>query len=228
MVKDFSYSRLTIKNILVLIVILAIMFVIAGRVNYWQGWAFSVSMVIIFSVSSIVFRDKSDLIKERLHPGPGTKWWDKIFWTLYIPLNLAILIIAPLDAGRFRWSISLPVLIYGISYFIFFLSILIGQWAAYVNNWFSSTVRIQKDRGQRVVQEGPYSYVRHPGYAAIIPMYLTMPLILGSLWAMIPALLTIILLIIRTYLEDCTLQKELEGYSDYAKKVKYRLLPKIW
>jgi protein-S-isoprenylcysteine O-methyltransferase Ste14 len=226
--KDFSYSRIIIKGFFALILILVIIFALAGRINYWQGWVFSASMIMVFAVSAAVFKGKSDLAKERLHPGPGTKWWDKIFWALYLPLSIAIFIIAPLDAGRFRWSIPLPVFIYGISYLFFFLSILIGQWAKYVNRWFSSTVRIQKDRAQVVVKDGPYRYIRHPGYSAAIPMYLAMPLILGSLWALIPAFLTIILLIIRTYLEDNTLQKELPGYLQYTKKIKYRLIPGIW
>jgi len=220
--KGFSYSGIIIKGFLALLLILAIIFALAGRLDYWQGWAFSGSMVLIFAISAILFKGKSELAKERLHPGPGTKWWDKIFWALYLPLSLAIFIIAPLDAGRFRWSNPLPVFIYEISYLVFFMSILIGQWAKYVNRWFSSTVRIQKDRAQRVVQDGPYRHIRHPGYAAAIPMYLAMPLILGSLWALIPAFLTIILLIIRTYLEDNTLQKELPGYIQYTKKVKCR------
>ncbi|MEW5801253.1 MAG: isoprenylcysteine carboxylmethyltransferase family protein [bacterium] len=222
------YLKVLVKGFLAIIIILVLVFILAGRTNYWQGWVFGIVLILVFLVSAIIFKDKSDLARERLHPGPGTKWWDKIFWALYIPLSFSIFIIAPLDAGRFGWSGRLPSVTYVISYLIFFLSILIGQWAKYVNKWFSSTVRIQKDRGQSVVQEGPYRYVRHPGYSSAIPMYLTMPLVLGSFWGLIPACITAILLIIRTYLEDITLRKELPGYSAYTGKVRYRLLPWVW
>ncbi|HUV75978.1 MAG TPA: isoprenylcysteine carboxylmethyltransferase family protein [Dehalococcoidales bacterium] len=98
----------------------------------------------------------------------------------------------------------------------------------WVNRFFSSVVRIQKDRGQEVVQNGPYHSVRHPGYVGGILMAISTSLVLGSLWALIPAGVIFILLVIRTYLEDTTLQKELTGYADYAKKVRFRLLPGIW
>jgi protein-S-isoprenylcysteine O-methyltransferase Ste14 len=98
----------------------------------------------------------------------------------------------------------------------------------WVNNWFSSTVRIQMDRDQHVVQDGPYRYVRHPGYVGGILMAVSASLILGSLWALIPASIVVLLLVIRTYLEDTTLQKELPGYADYTKKVRYRLVPGLW
>jgi protein-S-isoprenylcysteine O-methyltransferase Ste14 len=98
----------------------------------------------------------------------------------------------------------------------------------YINKFFSSVVRIQKDRGHKVIQDGPYKYVRHPGYVGIFFLAPAVPLILGSIWGLIPSGLFIIAIIIRTYLEDKTLHKELEGYKEYAKKVKYRLIPGIW
>ena len=96
----------------------------------------------------------------------------------------------------------------------------------WVNRFYSSVVRIQT--GQEVVQDGPYRFVRHPGYVGGILMAISSSLIFGSLWALIPAGIVVILLIIRTHLEDITLQKELQGYIDYTKKIRYRLLPGIW
>jgi protein-S-isoprenylcysteine O-methyltransferase Ste14 len=119
----------------------------------------------------------------------------------------------------------LPLVVYVISYIAFIFSIYLYSWAMWVNTWFSSTVRIQTDRAQEVVQDGPYRYVRHPGYVAGILMAISTSLILGSLWGLIPAVFVVILLVIRTYLEDITLQKELPGYFDYVKKVRYRLVP---
>jgi protein-S-isoprenylcysteine O-methyltransferase Ste14 len=96
------------------------------------------------------------------------------------------------------------------------------------NRFFSSVVRIQKDRGHAVVDSGPYEFIRHPGYSGAILYYIALPLALGSFWGLIPAGLTVITTIIRTALEDRMLQNELEGYIGYAKRVRYRLLPGLW
>lgn len=209
-------------------VFIAVCFMIGGRVDYWQGWVFSIITFLIIVIASVKFADKTDLIKERDMPSPEVKWWDRIFTLLLIPLFLILYIVAFLDAGRFRWSMELPVSVYVISYIVYVFSYFIIFWAMWTNRFFSTVVRIQKDRGQLVVQDGPYRLVRHPGYAGFILLFITNSLVLGSLLALIPAGFMIILLIIRTYLEDITLQKELSGYTDYAKKVRYRLLPGIW
>lgn len=179
-------------------------------------------------IGIIVMSDKAELFKERMKPGPGTKWWDKIILGFIITFSLAIFVVAPLDAGRFKWSIPLPLSIYALSYLLYLFSAIIGVWAMRTNKFFSSTVRIQTDRDQEVVQSGHYRFIRHPGYVAMIFMFLSFPLMLGSLWALIPGGINIGLLIIRTYLEDITLQKKLSGYVNYVKKARYRLLPGIW
>jgi protein-S-isoprenylcysteine O-methyltransferase Ste14 len=222
------YLKIVFKVLFALLFILASMLVLAGRLDYWQGWVFGGICVFLVLIQSVFFKDKTSLVKERIKPGPGTKWWDKIFMTSFALLYLVIIVIAPLDAGRFEWSGQLPLYVYIISYPAFFLSISIFEWAMLINRWFSSVVRIQKDRGQRVVQTGPYRIVRHPGYTGGILIGIFTSLILGSLWALIPGSIAVILLILRTYLEDITLQKELSGYADYARKVRYRLLPGIW
>jgi protein-S-isoprenylcysteine O-methyltransferase Ste14 len=104
----------------------------------------------------------------------------------------------------------------------------LGTWATLVNRFFSAVVRIQRDRGHTVVSSGPYRLIRHPGYAGAVVTSLATPLLLGSLWALIPAVLAVCTLIIRTALEDRTLQEELEGYHDYTARVRYRLLPGVW
>ena len=101
-------------------------------------------------------------------------------------------------------------------------------WAESVNRFFEPTVRIQTDRGHRVIDTGPYAIVRHPGYLAAWFFFLGIPLSLGSLWAIIPAIFSCVILVVRTILEDRTLQNELPGYKEYAKRVRYRLLPGIW
>jgi protein-S-isoprenylcysteine O-methyltransferase Ste14 len=176
----------------------------------------------------ILFKNKTDLLKERLKPGPGMKSWDKVFWVFNFLLYFAVIIIGPLDAGRFMLSPELPISIYIISYVAHVVGYWLILWAMWTNNFFSSVVRIQKDRGQKVIQSGPYRIVRHPGYVATFLIAPSTAIILGSLWALIPAILWVIAIIIRTALEDKTLQKELEGYKEYAKKVRYRLIPGIW
>jgi protein-S-isoprenylcysteine O-methyltransferase Ste14 len=104
----------------------------------------------------------------------------------------------------------------------------LGSYALIENRFFSGMVRIQADRGQQVVSSGPYRWVRHPGYAGALWSYLAMPLFLDSAWAYLPVVFLTIVLVIRTALEDRTLQDELQGYRDYTKRVRYRLLPGVW
>lgn len=225
---DPEYKKLAIKGFIKLAVFLVLIFVAAGRLDYWQGWVLS-GVILTYSVAAFfLFAGAPDLVKERMKPGPGTKWWDKIFWAFFAVFSLATTFIPVLDSGRFYWSPSLPGIVYILAYLVYLLSCAISFWAMRVNRFFSSVVRIQEDRGQVVISSGPYHYVRHPGYVGGIMLFLALPLVLGSLIGLIPAAGSIIILIIRTYLEDITLQKELPGYQEYAMKVKYRLLPGVW
>jgi len=203
-------------------------FVLAGRITYWQGWAFCGICLLFIIIVSIKLADRKDFLAERLKPGPGVKWWDKIFFRLYSFLCLCLFVISVLDGGRFNWSPQLPVITYATGYTVMLSSYLFILWAMWTNQFFSSRVRIQSDRGQYVIQEGPYRFVRHPGYLGAIFWLPSLPLLLGSLWGLVPAGLAVIAIIIRTYLEDDMLQKELAGYGDYAKKVRYRLIRGIW
>ena len=207
---------------------MAIIFISAGRLTYWQGWVFGGTYLIFILITLIKFTDRKDLIYERIKPGPGVKWWDKIFFSVYLLFSIAILIVSTLDTGRFKWSPHLPVIVYAAAYLVMLLSYLFTLWAMWINRFFSSRVRIQTDRGHHVIQDGPYRFVRHPGYLGGIFFLLTFPLVLGSLWGLIPAGLSVIALIIRTYLEDRMLHNELPGYSDYADKVRYRLIKGFW
>ncbi len=211
-----------------LILLFVALFIPAGKMSYWQGWVFLASIVLQMAVGLVIFSQTPDLLRERIKPGPGTKWWDKVFMALFIPLFLAVLVTGSLDTGRFHWTRPLPWAVYFVSYLVFILSSAFLFWSMWVNRFFSSVVRIQSDRGQTVIQNGPYRFVRHPGYLGGIVWIFTNPLILGSLQALIPAGAAVILLLLRTCLEDRTLQKELPGYSEYARRVRYRLLPGVW
>ena len=206
----------------------ALVFVLAGRWDYWQGWGFCAAIAVLTITIIIMFADKMDLIRDRRKPGPGTKWWDKILFYIFGPLWLIIICLGILDAGRYRWTSHIPVVVYVLSYIIFLLSVGLFLWAMYVNRFFSSVVRIQKDRGHELVTDGPYRYVRHPGYVGGILGAVSVSLMLGSLWVLIPCGFFVLIMLIRTFLEDNTLKKELPGYTDYSEKVKYRLIPGIW
>jgi protein-S-isoprenylcysteine O-methyltransferase Ste14 len=144
--------------------------------------------------------------------------------------TLAKYIVAGLDFGR-GWTSSVwqvPLALQIAALILAALGYALGVWAMTANAYFSKIIRIQDDRGQTVATGGPYRYVRHPGYAGTVVFELMTPIMLGSLWALIPGVLTAILMVVRTALEDRTLQKELAGYQAYAKQTRYRLLPGVW
>jgi protein-S-isoprenylcysteine O-methyltransferase Ste14 len=142
-------------------------------------------------------------------------------------LLFVMLVTAGLDAGRYQWS-STP---HGIRVlgWMGFTAAAVLIWRVMSENTFSSSmVRIQADRGHKVVTTGPYRYVRHPMYVGVIVLLLSIPLVLGSWWATLPAVLIVILFVVRTVLEERTLKEHLHGYPDYMEHVRYRLLPGVW
>jgi protein-S-isoprenylcysteine O-methyltransferase Ste14 len=174
-------------------------------------------------------RRNPDLITERsrFSQHEDTKAWDKLLSPLVGLGGGLIPLVAGLDE-LFGWSpfFSLPIKI--LSLIIILAGYTISSYALIENRFFSGVVRIQTDRGHQVVSSGPYQWVRHPGYAGALLVYLVTPLLLDSGWAYLPGLFLTVLLFIRTALEDQTLQDELEGYQDYTKRVRYRLIPGIW
>jgi len=208
--------------------VFALIFVSAGTLYYWQGWVYLALTVAVLVVTIFALRDKPELIQERLSPKQGMKNWDKVYFALSAPLYFGTVLLAAMDVGRFGWSSALPLWDYLASIALFLLGQAVFLWAKMVNAFFSSVVRIQTERGQTVCQAGPYRYVRHPGYVGSLVWTLATPLILGSVWALIPAVLADALLIWRTAKEDETLQRELSGYTAYTEQVKYRLAPGVW
>jgi protein-S-isoprenylcysteine O-methyltransferase Ste14 len=230
---DSTISRRVIKwvvkQIIGLAIIAGILFAAAGRLDWANGWLyFAVVGGSILLTALILIPTRPDLIAERSGPQEGTKKWDIVlvsFVVIYVPM--ALYVIAGLDA-RNGWSppVSSPVQIIAVG--IAIIGYLFTLWAMIANRFFATTVRIQEERGHTVATGGPYRYMRHPGYVGALVFYLPSPLILGSLWALIPAALILVLFVIRTALEDRTLQNELDGYREYATQVRYRLLPGIW
>jgi protein-S-isoprenylcysteine O-methyltransferase Ste14 len=207
-----------------------ILFGSSGRLDWGMAWVY-VGLTTAFSLGSrIIMQWKTpELIAERGQSSQkeGIKPWDKVLMPLGIIAATLMLIVAGLDK-RFEWSPNLPLLLHITAFVITTLGYSFGTWALLVNRFFSAFVRIQRDREHTVVSSGPYRLIRHPGYAGTVVTSLVVPLLLGSLWALIPAALAVYLLIIRTALEDKTLKEELEGYQDYAARVRFRLLPGVW
>jgi protein-S-isoprenylcysteine O-methyltransferase Ste14 len=217
-----------LKIVFSLAAILALLLIFAWRMDYRQAYAYTLANAVVLGVTLIVLRDKPELMNERSKPGPGMKDWDKIYYSVSTPLYILLLFISALDAGRFGWSGDLPFAIVTLFYLLYFAGQGLFLWAKHANPFLSPVVRIQKERGQKVVETGPYRFIRHPSYLGGIIFTLSMPAMLGSWWALIPAVLSCIALVFRTKLEDDTLQKELRGYVKYTEKVRYRLLPRVW
>ena len=181
------YWLIMARGILRFVAVLAAMFFLAGRLSYWQAWAYGASGLLFGLVVAVLFARKPDVIEERVRPGPGMKWWDRVFFALYLPSFLAILVVAALDTGRHHWTPPLPVPAYVAACIVLVVAYLVVLWAMWTNRFFSSVVRIQTDRGHHVVQGGPYRFVRHPGYVGAILVGLASAVVLGSLWSLIPA-----------------------------------------
>jgi protein-S-isoprenylcysteine O-methyltransferase Ste14 len=168
------------------------------------------------------------LISERLHPGPGARERLWLAFLVVVPLAVGHVAVGRLDASRFHWSPPMPPVLRVTGVLLLATGNALAHWAMAVNRFFSSVVRIQRDRGQRVVSDGPYGLVRHPGYAGCVLMLLGSPLALGSWWSIVPNVALGALLVHRTRLEERVLLAELDGYHAYAARVRARLLPGIW
>jgi protein-S-isoprenylcysteine O-methyltransferase Ste14 len=219
-----SISRLALLSAF----FVALTFVTAGRLDYWQGWVFNGLNVLFLLVSFIVLRDRKDLIKERQKPGKGMKKWDKICYLIITLLFLVMFITSVVDAGRFSRPPAVAFSVVLIACAVSSIGQLLVLWAKKANRYFSPVVRIQTDRGQTVCSDGPYRLIRHPGYLGGLISNMATPLVLGSYWGLIPFIFLMIPLVGRTFLEDKTLHEELTGYADYAQKVPFRLIPHIW
>jgi len=207
-----------------------ILFLSSGRLDWWFAWVYLGIFVLGVGVNSFVLlRVNPELIAERARQfTPETKKWDRILATIWGLMSAIVsLLVAGLDK-RFGWSPQIPLTVQLIAMLLHMFGSAFAGWALVSNAFFAGTVRIQTERGHAVVSTGPYRIVRHPGYAAWILSGLATPVMLASLWALLPATLAQGALVLRTVLEDRTLREELPGYRDYARKVRHRLVPGIW
>ena len=210
-----------------LLFLASLLFGSVGRLDWLMAWAVLITYATT-SALAIAFADR-DLVAERGRMRTDGSRWDAglatVSFLFFYPITL---VIAGLDVGRFEWTPHYALGWQLLALAIYVIGNLLGLWAVICNRFFSTFARIQDDRGHRVVTHGPYRTIRHPGYAGTILAAIALPLALGSLWALIPAVIGAAGFIMRTALEDATLQQELSGYKTYADRVKYRLIPWLW
>lgn len=217
-----------IQSILGLAAFAAFWFGLAGRLDWWQGWILLI--VFTFLVAAFAWRLASTdpgLLRERNRPGGEVPAWDRWLMRAYTLLLVGQLVLSALDSGRFRWSqVPWGVQLLG---WCFIVGSAFAIWRVTASNpYLSSWARLQDDRDQVVVQDGPYAIIRHPMYLAIAVVFLGMPLALASWWSLVPAMANIGLFVYRTHREDEMLRRGLPGYEAYAQTVRYRLIPGLW
>lgn len=208
------------------LLVAALMFLPAGT-GWRRGWLFLLVFLALMTLSgAYLWRRNPDIFVARSRVHKGTKSWDKVLLVLIMGSFLATFAVAAFDARR--GCSTVPAWLTVIGYALYFFGAAGATWVCAVNKFAEPSVRIQSERGQKVVQTGPYAIVRHPLYVAGIFECIGIPLALGSYLAFIPVGIGIIVIIVRTVLEDRVLQNELDGYRDYVSRVRYRLIPGIW
>lgn len=221
-------ARWAMRETMGLVMLVLILFISAGRWDWGWGWALVILMgAWVIGTGWVVIPRYPHLLADRVSPKEGAKKWDAAIMGIIGVLSLAGYVIAGLDL-RYGWSTSLPSILQWMALVLVAAGYAVVVWATASNEFFSATVRIQTERGHTVATGGPYRFVRHPSYVGMIAVYLGTPILLGSWWAGLLGVATALLILLRTALEDRTLQAELAGYKEYADKVRYRLVPGLW
>jgi protein-S-isoprenylcysteine O-methyltransferase Ste14 len=222
-------ARWIIRNTVIVLLAAACLFLTSGDLSWAMAWAYlGVLLASKVVIGLVLSRTNPELLAERGGTPKDIKAWDR-------PLAMAMALYGPalgwIVAGldrRYGWSTAFPAGVQVAALGVTALGGAVTLWAMAANRFFLGFCRIARERGHHVATAGPYRYVRHPGYLGVILYQLVTPLALDSLWAFVPVALTIALTVLRTSLEDRTLQQELEGYAEYAGRVRYRLLPGLW
>lgn len=212
----------------VLVLYGAILFISSGRLDWIAAWIYlGVYAGTVLINMSIIVPKNPEFVADRGQVKRDAKGWDKQVTGIAGIFMIAGLVVPGLDV-RFGWSPQFASSLQFAGFLVLVLGYTFFSWAMLSNEFFETKVRIQKDRGQVVATSGPYRYVRHPGYVGMILQLFATPIALGSWWGIVPAVLATGMFVLRTALEDKTLHNELDGYSDYSKRVRYRLLPGVW
>ena len=230
---QMSTFRRGIRLVLVYLFIPLLLMVLGWDLSWWQGWIFSV-LILAAGVCSRLWAEQrhpgllAERERTRFDEKQDVKPWDRVLAPLMaLSISIPLVIVAGLD-HHFRWSPEFPVWLNILGLVMIAVGYTFASWALVENRFFSGMVRIQKDRGHVVCDSGPYRFIRHPGYFGNILPLPGIVLALGSVWTIIPAALALIIVVIRTKLEDRTLMEELAGYRNYARRVRYRLFLGIY
>lgn len=220
-----AITRRIVQVVFAQVVVAAVLFVSAGTLAWGWAWVYVITAIVLVAINALVL--PRDVIAERGRRKENVKQWDKVMSVLLSVTSLLIFLVAGLEyrlVGPATYAVwihlaALALLVAGQLFF---------TWAMTANHFFSTRVRLQSERGHTVATGGPYRYVRHPGYLGMTVANMSVPVLLGSLWALLPATLMVVVIVVRTAFEDRMLQAELAGYSDFAQKTHYRLIPYVW
>ena len=205
-----------------------IVFLAAGRIDLVWGWALVGVYLAWTATTAVVLIPRCpELLVERATRQKSVKSWDARLMSVIGLLTVVKYVVAGLDL-RYAWTAGLPLATHWAALMIGLAAFALLTWSMAANAFFSMIVRIQDDRQHAVADTGPYRIIRHPGYVGSIIFELASPILLGSLWALIPGVIAALLFIIRTSMEDRTLHEELPGYVEFARRTRYRLLPGVW
>ncbi len=223
-------TRWLVRETMGVVMLALLLFFAAGTVNWIAGWAMVIVMAgWVMATAIVVIPRYPELLAERVGPKKGAKTWDTALVSLYGVAMMIMWIVAGLDLRySYSWSSGIEPVAQITAMLVVIAGYALVVWATGVNAFFSQVVRIQSEREHTVISSGPYRYVRHPAYVGMILVVSGAPIMLGSWWALIPGMISAILTIVRTTLEDRTLQAELPGYIAYVQRVRYRLLPGVW
>ena len=221
-------TRLLFATVSGFVLFAAVVFWPAGTFSWPAGWLhYGTIVATLFGNYLHLRRVNPAVIVHRMQLGEGAKRWDQLWLSIFTLLFLGLYVVAGLDAVRYQWS-AMPGWLWPLGLACWLAGSALFTWAMGVNPFFEKTVRIQTERDHRVIDTGPYAFVRHPGSLGFFGWLLSVPLMLGAGWALVPAVLAILSVVVRTALEDRTLRQELDGYEAYADRVRYRLIPGIW
>ncbi len=227
--KQVNLPRAILQAVGFVVLVPLLPLLISWRWNWVEAWIYATCNILSFVISRLIAaRSNPGLIKERARilDHPDAAPFDKVLAPLLGICSLCILVAAGIEARYSPPVFNLAEEILALT--VLLAGYVLASWALTANPFFSGMVRLQTDRDQHVIQKGPYRWIRHPGYAGAIIAYLATPFLLNSNWSIIPAAATILVLVIRTGMEDEYLRKNLAGYEEYTGQARYRLFPGIW
>jgi protein-S-isoprenylcysteine O-methyltransferase Ste14 len=205
-----------------------LVFVGAWKLNYWRGLTYVALALVGTTLSHLLMPADSDLAERRVREASSGQVWDKQLLGVLSVVNMAMFVVAGMDSGRFMWSGPVPLWATIAGAVLMLGGQVIFAIARRENAFFSSTVRVQTERGHQVCESGLYRLVRHPGYLGMLLSIAAFPLLMGSYWAFAPGAIAVAVLVVRTVLEDRFLLSALPGYMDYAARTKFRLIPAVF